>query len=570
MDTVLDIRSLSLKAERNTANPLPVRDISLSVRAGECLALVGESGSGKSLTAMAAMGLLPPGIFRQGGEIITGTAALIMQNPAGCFDPLFTVRHTFVETFRDAGCIARGEEAARMHHLLESVGFACSGDIRDKYPFELSGGMLHRVMIALALAREASLIIADEPISGLDLPGKVQILRLLKGLQRQQGFGLLYIDHDLGMASYIADSIAVMLQGKIVEYGTAAEVLQTPRHEYTRALWAAYRRTPAPVTAVNVFKPAGEECEEFAPVWTRSEFPADGALVKNSFSSAAFPGASHAACANGARVNEACVSGHSAAPLLECMDVCKSYVARSASGAAPQPVIQGLSFSLVEGESAAIVGHNGAGKSTLIRLLLGLEEPDSGSVRVMGQDVFPVKKRDVVWRKHIQAVFQDSRGAVNPRLTIREILTEPLAAHKQGGKAEQEERCRALLSMVGLLSSDAVKYPNQMSGGQLQRVCIARALALEPRLLVLDEALTDLDAIVQGQLLDLLEELKERLSIACLYVSHDLSSIFRLCNRVLVLHQGRFVDELSPVECASPDRHEAFTCLMDAAAVVHF
>lgn len=532
MDTVLDIRNLILKAEGNVANPLPVCELSLSIQAGECLALVGESGSGKSLTAMAVMDLLPPGVFRQGGDIRSGTKALIMQNPASCFDQLFTVRHTFLETLRDAGRTARGEETGRVERLLQDVGFEQPGDILDKYPFELSGGMLHRVMIALALAREASLLIADEPISGLDLPGKIQILRLLKRLQQQQGFGLLYIDHDLGMASYVADSIAVMLQGRVVEYGSAGQVLRAPRHEYTRALWAAYRKTPVPAMAENVYGSASGG----------SGMPAS-----------------------------ACKSDeNSRAVLLECDDLRKSYIMRSVSGRIARPVLTGLNFSLCEGESVAIVGHNGAGKSTLTRLLLGLEEPDSGSVRVMGQDVFSAKGRGVSWRRHIQAVFQDSRGSVNSRLTIQDIVSEPLLAHRQGTGVEREERCRALLSMVGLLSSDAGKYPGQMSGGQLQRVCIARALALEPRLLILDEALTDLDAIVQSQLLELLEELKERLSISCLYVSHDLSSVFRLCSRVLVLHHGRFVDELTPVQCSLPERHEAFTKLMDAAAVVHF
>lgn len=519
---ILDIRGLCLKAA-GTEDARLVDQVSLSIHAGETLALMGSSGSGKSLTAMAVMGLLPPGVRQEKGHIriVGGAPALIMQNPGDCFDHLFTVRHTFRETFRDTGCVPRKREEAAMRRRLREVGFTNPESILPRHPFELSGGMLHRVMIALALARKSPLIIADEPISSLDLPGKARILRLLKNLQARHSFALLYIDHDLTTAACMADRIAVMRHGRIVEQGPARELLRHPEHDHTKELLCAFH-------ASRVRPPADEQA-------------------------AAAPSATQNAKAH-----------HPV--LLECRNLKKSYGACRWRRQPGQEVLRDVNLRLHRGESLAIMGRNGAGKSTLFRLLLGLEKPDSGHVLIMGDDIASPLAHKQSWRRHVQTVFQDSRGAVNPRMAIRDIIEEPLVAHGPASAEDRRKRVAELLSLVELPQSCAGRYPGQLSGGQLQRVCIARALAPRPDILLLDEALTDLDAVVRAQLQDLLESLKNSLGLSLLYVSHDMASAFRLCDRVVVLNEGCLVDEFRPDQHLDADRHESFEHLLRAAA----
>ena len=527
---IVEVRNLSLTAAGYEA-PLLVDNVSFNINAGETLALMGASGSGKSLTAMAVMNLLPPGIVQEKGDIALhrGAPALIMQNPGDCFDHLFTVRHTFRETFRDTGCVPRRREEAAMRLRLREVGFACPEAVLPLHPFELSGGMLHRMMIALALARKSQCIIADEPISSLDLPGKVRILRLLKNLQARHGFALLYIDHDLTTAACMADRIAVMQDGRIVEQGQASALLHYPTHSCTKELLHAFKTASTPAlqaVSENERKPGPQSIS------------APGAAVKNAQSEREV--------------------------LLECRNLQKSYGACRWRGNGGHEVLRGISLRLHRGESLAIMGRNGAGKSTLFRILLGLEKPDSGRVSVMGEDITLLEAHKRGWRKHVQTVFQDSRGAVNPRLTIGDIIMEPLLVHEENAAARRQ-RIEELLSLVKLPRSFKDKYPGQLSGGQLQRVCIARALAPKPDVLLLDEALTDLDAVVRAQLQDLLETLKTDLGLSLLYVSHDMASVFRLCDRVIVLDQGRIADEFLPGQHMGAQRHQSFGTLLDAA-----
>lgn len=527
---IVEVRNLCLKAAGQEA-PLLVDSVSFNINAGETLALMGASGSGKSLTAMAVMNLLPPGIVQKKGNIVLhrGAPALIMQNPGDCFDHLFTVRHTFRETFRDTGCVPRKREEAAIRLRLREVGFAHPEAVLPLHPFELSGGMLHRVMIALALARKSQCIIADEPISSLDLPGKVRILRLLKNLQAKHGFALLYIDHDLTTAACMADRIAVMQDGRIVEQGEANALLHCPAHVCTKELLHAFKTSCIPtLQAVS-----GKECKP-----EPQNIAAPDSAAKNAQSERKV--------------------------LLECQGLHKSYGACRWRGNAGHDVLRGISLRLYQGESLAIMGRNGAGKSTLFRMLLGLEKPDSGSVSVMGEDISLLKANKKGWRKHMQTVFQDSRGAVNPRLTVGDIIMEPLLVHEENAAARRR-RIEDLLSLVKLPQSFKNKYPGQLSGGQLQRVCIARALAPKPDVLLLDEALTDLDAVVRTQLQDLLENLKMDLGLSLLYVSHDMASAFRLCDRVVVLDQGRIVDEFLPGQHMSAQRHQSFGSLLEAA-----
>lgn len=517
---ILDIRGLCLKAVKEDGRL--VDQVSLSIYPGKTLALMGSSGSGKSLTAMAVMGLLPPGVHLEKGEIHVAHSApaLIMQNPADCFDQLFTIRHTFYETFKDTGCVPPRRRDAAMRLRLREVGFSNPELILSRHPFTLSGGMLHRVMIALALARKSSLIIADEPISSLDLPGKARILGLLRNLQARHGFALLYIDHDLSTAASMADTIAVMHEGQIVEQGPAHEVFARPKHEQTKELLHAFSASMIHISGQNQVQMSSREAKE---------------------------------------------NSVQAKVLLECRHLKKTYDSRRWYRQEDQTVLRDVSLTLRQGESLAIMGRNGAGKSTLLRLLLGLEKPDSGNVLVMGKDINASQTRGQCWRRHVQTVFQDSRGTVNPRLTVADIIAEPLLAHEKKSVSERKQRVAELLALVELPRAFAHKYPGQLSGGQVQRVCIARALALQPDILLLDEALTDLDAVIRAQLQDLLAHLQKSLGLSLLYVSHDLGSVFRLCDRVLVLHEGTVVDGFYPHEYQNEQRHGSFKTLLNAA-----
>ncbi len=500
-----------------------IRDVSFSVVAGETVALMGASGSGKSLLAMSIMGLLPPNICQTAGNITCplGKPAIIMQNPEDCFDPLFTIRDTFIETFRDNACISRAEEQTYMESLLRAVGFDNCADVALRYPFALSGGMLHRVMIALALAVKAPLIIADEPFSGLDAWAKEQVMAVLRKTQSEYGFGLLYIDHNMSAVRHMADKVLIMDKGQVVEEGDMEHILCAPQQAYTQKLVQAGTRM---LTHTDTVQPIQENRQY-------TDLAQKKAIIEPQH------------------------------VYLQCNDVCKAYVIpRSAIVQGQEKthkVLRGVSMQLAKGESVGLIGENGAGKSTLLRILLGLEQQDSGSIRIMGEDI-EYNTHTLSWRKHIQAVFQASRTVLNPRMSIAESLKEPLYAHGMKNKRMYEQKIRVLLDMVELPFSCAGVYPRQLSGGQLQRVCIARALAIEPKILLLDEPLTDLDAVVGEQLQNLLSGLKKDLHLSFLYISHDLSSVLCLCDRIVVLHKGLFIDNFLSQDYTSSSRHTVF------------
>ncbi len=506
---MLRLCNVSLKA-KGALIPL-VHNISLQVQAGETLALMGPSGSGKSLTAMAVAGFLPNNISMIQGQVHiqeNKNVALIMQNPADCFDPLFTLGWVFRESF--SRHVPRADVAHFTHTLLCKVGFTDPKVIEKSYPFELSGGMLHRCMMALALGAvlcgQASCVVADEPLSGLDTPSRGHMLKLLRQLQEEYGFALLYIDHDLASAAQVASHVAIMAEGRMVEYGTLERVLQSPEHEVTKAMVKAYER---------LHSTAEQDSKESTNKTT------------------------------------------SAQTILQAQHVCKTY--------GNKKVLQDICLHVQAGQSLGLVGANGAGKSTLIRVLLGLEDADGGDITCLGS---PIKKcaTKAAWRRDLQAVFQHARLAVNPRMQARDILLEPLRAHKLDfplkSTAEQDAKVAELLALVELPVHFSTKYPAHMSGGQLQRLCLARALALQPKVVLLDESLADLDAVVAEQLQKLLLRLKKQLSLCFLYISHDITSVLRLCDTITVLQEGCIVDTFASENYAHVQRHEAFMALL--------
>ncbi len=503
---MLTVNNLSLVSGQKTL----VNNVSFNLNKGESLALMGASGAGKSLISLACMDLLPPNIKKTQGEIAFGVArpALIMQNPADCFDPLFRVRTVFEETiFRKLKHLTIDDTQAFLDLLLVKVGFYRTKEILDSYPFELSGGMLHRLMLALALGsvivNKTMCVIADEPLAGLDTPSKVLLLKTIKKVQQEYGFALLYIDHDLNAAHAVAQRLAIMDSGSIVEEGEFSQVVQHSQHQATRNLVQAFTR----ISTVQV-KPPMQHMDE---------------------------------------------------SILSIKNVSKLYDGNVA--------VHNVSVNVHKGQSLGLVGANGAGKSTLIRLILGLEDADAGEVLCMGYKVHKTFK-NVPWRKDLQAMFQHGRLAVNPRMQAKDIILEPLQA--QGlctSSQEQENKVRELLELVELPRVFAKKYPMNMSGGQLQRLCLARTLALNPQIVLLDEPLADLDAAVAERLQIKLQELQSCLSLSYVYISHDIGSVLRMCDTVCVLEAGQVVDTFASENYLSEERHRAFKELYAASFV---
>jgi peptide/nickel transport system ATP-binding protein len=483
----------------------PLRHVSFEVAAGEVLGLVGESGSGKSLTALAIARLLPRGARLSGrvalaGRDLTSLAepelcavrgrdvSLVFQEPATALNPLRTVGDQVAETVRVHEGLSRREALGRASAVLARVGLPPERVPLDRYPHQLSGGQRQRVAIALAIALAPKLLVADEPTTALDVTTQAQILALLRELADDSGMGVVLISHDLAVVATLADRIAILKEGRIVEAGTAAAVLRTPAHPYARKL-------------VEDARPRAARPQALAPDAADAE------------------------------------------PLLEVRSLVREYPP-DRHGHAPVRAVDDVSFEIRAGERVGLVGESGSGKSTLVRMLLGLDRPTGGTVRVEGQVLHgaaAAEQRRL--RRGLQVVFQDPVGSLNPRHRVERIVAEPLHLLERAPPAAERRRLiESLLAEVGLEPAHADRYPHEFSGGQRQRIAIARALALRPRLVVLDEAVSALDATLRGQVLDLLERLRRERGLAYLFVSHDLEVVRAVTDRVLVLERGRIVE----------------------------
>ncbi len=496
-----------------------VSSLSFSLEEGEALAIVGKNGAGKSLTVMALMDVLPPNLsWHADKRFIAGARpSFMMQNAADCFDPLFTVRHTFWETLPSFFDKVKREHVARQ--LLDEVGL--SHEVLSLYPFEMSGGMLHRLMLALALApilietydgaQATRVLIADEPLTGLDAPARAHFLRRLGELQRKYKFALIYIDHNLASVRALAHKVLVLQEGCAVEYGEARTVFASPQHKATQSF------------------------VEAAQSHTLEHIPAPAALRQKEL-------------------------------VLACDRVSKSYAVRRGWLCAPQKkaLLFDVTLHLHRGEGLGLVGMNGAGKSTLMRILLGLEAFDGGVVSILGQDIVSLLKTSS-WRTRIQPVFQHARMAVNERLTVDTIMKEPLCAHGVGVVAQQA-RVEELLELVGLPQECTRHYPTQLSGGQLQRLCFARALALRPDILLLDEAFTDMDVPTSLYLQEMLVNLQAKHGLAYICISHSMHTLLRLCHNIVLLDEGRIVENFAARDFSAPHRHRVFAQMVRASA----
>jgi peptide/nickel transport system ATP-binding protein len=514
---VVSIRGLTLALPAGAERAHAVADLSFDLLSGQILCVVGESGSGKSLCAQALMGLLPDRVVPVAGQIIFEDRdllaippeewrdlrgrrfAMIFQEPMTALNPVMRIGDQIAETFEAHDLLTPAERTVRTLALAREVGLPDPERIVRAYPHQLSGGQRQRAMIAMALALEPSVLVADEPTTALDVTTQAQILELIRDLQRRRGMSVMFITHDFGVVADIADHVVVLEKGKAVEQGAAADLLRHPRHPYTRSLLAA----------VPSLTPPARAALDDAPM----------------------------AC--------------------EVVGLAKTYVGKRgffSSGRTVQAAKE-IDFTIRRGETLGLVGESGSGKSTVARLVIRLTEPDAGTVRLGDVELTGVGgARLRAERRHIQMVFQDPFASLNPRRKVGQIIADGPIAHGTPARAALA-KAQDLLRLVGLDPRAAQRYAHEFSGGQRQRICIARALALEPAVLVADEPVSALDVSVQAQVLKLLEDLKARLKLAMLFITHDLHVAAQICDRVAVMRAGEIVEMRPTAELFRNPQH---------------
>ena len=517
----VEIQNLDITFSTDGGDVHAVRDVSLDVRPGEVLAIVGESGSGKTVTARSILGLLPETATARGAVILAGTevvglsgeklrevrgtkAAMIFQEPSTALNPVFTVGWQLAEGLRAHGEYTKAEAKAKAIEMLGRVGIPEPERRVNDYPHQFSGGQKQRIVIAMALALNPAVILADEPTTALDVTVQAEILELLRRLRDETGTAILLITHNMGVVADLADRVAVMLNGEMVETGPVREIFAAPRHEYTRTLLAAVPR----VQLVDRPLPAS----------------ADAA----------------------------------ATPVVEAKGLVIEYPGRL--GSPTFRAVHEIDFAIRPGEVLGLVGESGSGKTTIGRAIAGLTPVAGGSLRVLGTEMNGVREREFrKRRKDLGFVFQDPATSFNPLLTIAECVAEPLIVHGDARDATTaRDKVDELLEAVQLPKAFGDRYPHELSGGQRQRASLARALALDPKLLIADEPTSALDVSVQARVLELFGELQERFGFATLFITHDLAVVDLLAHRVVVLHRGRIAEE-GPTARVLGDPHDAYT-----------
>ena len=523
---VLEVSKLTINLPPGGDRTEAVSGVSFNVGRGEIVCLVGESGSGKSVIAQGVMGLLPKSLAVAGGAIalldedITRAGesrlrqlratrmSMIFQEPMTALNPVMTCGDQIDEVLKFHTGLSREERLKRTLNILQEVSLPDPARMAASYPHQLSGGQRQRIMIAMALVLEPALLIADEPTTALDVTTQAQILKLILQLQGRHGTGVLFITHDFGVVSEIAHRVAVLRLGELVELGTRDEVLKHPRHDYTKML----------IGAVPTLKPHGRAVSADAPV------------------------------------------------VLATKNLSKTYAARGWFGPRREVrAAEDVNLELRRGQTLGIVGESGSGKSTVARCIVRLVDPSAGEIRIGGEDIARMGAAALrPLRRKVQIVFQDPYRSLNPRRRIGEAMMEgPL--NYGSSRAQAMERAVKLLELVRMDASALGRYPHQFSGGQRQRICIARALALEPELLVADEAVSALDVSVQAQVLQLLEEIRTRLNLAMLFITHDLRVAAQVCDQVAVMSKGRVVEYGPAEEVFLQPKHEYTRALFDAA-----
>ena len=534
-----------------------VQGASLRILPGRVTSLVGQSGSGKSVIGRTIMGLQSrhadvcgrilfddplladgapvdltklPVDGRQIRAIRGNRIGMIFQEPMSSFSPVHTIGNQIDEALRIHSVLSPKERAERVEQMLSDVGFRNPAQVMRMYPFELSGGMRQRAMVAMALICDPALLIADEPTTALDVTIQGQLLKLLRKLQEQRGMAILLITHDLGVVANLADEVVVMYRGQVVESGPVAPIFRAPSHPYLQALMRA---------VPHFDMPQDERLRPLVPVTVDSSRLGAPAVPR-------FDG-----------------------PLLQVEGLTKSFTPREGGGflqsAQPVRVVEDVGFSIPRGQTLGLVGESGSGKTTVGKMIVRAITPDSGRILLDGEDVLAAtgaKQKEM--QRRVQMVFQDPVSSLSPHMTIGSILTEPLEVHRIGDRDSRRQTARDLMRAVGLPERDLSRYPHSFSGGQRQRIGIARALALGPELIVCDEATSALDVSVQAQVLNLLKDLQNDLGLTYLFISHNLAVVNYMSDQVAVMQSGRIV-EIGPRDIVMQDPVHPYTRALLAA-----
>jgi peptide/nickel transport system ATP-binding protein len=574
--SLLSVENLTVDFQSQRGSTRAVAGISFAVNRGEVVAIVGESGSGKSVTSLALLGLLA----KPAARIESGTArfaseklgeidllqlseqqlqqvrgndiSMIFQEPMTSLNPVLTCGYQVVEALLLHTSLSKQEAEARTIELFTEAQLPRPAQIFKSYPHEISGGQKQRVMIAMAMACRPALLIADEPTTALDVTVQARILQLIRDLRHEYGTAVLFITHDLGVVAEIADRILVMYRGKVVEQGSVLDIFTNPQHPYTQGLLACRPRLSIgkerlPVVADFMATDAsGNLVARAAGVGVESLKVPFAELRPNSGISKTFP------------VEQ--IRSTAVEPLLKVENLRVYFPIRKGFFARTTDFVRAVdevNFTIYPGETVGLVGESGCGKTTLGRALLRLTEPTAGRILFEGTDLAALPAGELRHRRReFQLVFQDPYAALNPMLTVGEAILEPLRVHGVGGsRAEQKARVRELLRTVGLSEDAEQRYPHEFSGGQRQRICIARALALRPKLIVCDESVSALDVSVQAQVLNLLNDLKRELGITYLFITHDLSVARFMSDRLLVMSQGKIVESGPAAEVYAHPQH---------------
>ncbi|MEW6474078.1 MAG: ABC transporter ATP-binding protein [Actinomycetota bacterium] len=583
---MLEVRDLrvSFPSESGTVNA--VRGVSYALAPGEVLGIVGESGSGKSVSSLAIMGLLPSSARITGSILFRGRELLglpdrefselrgegismVFQDPLSALTPVYTVGDQIAEAVRIHRDVGKNEAARQALELLELVGIPNPSQRYRAFPHEFSGGMRQRVMIAMAIANDPDVIIADEPTTALDVTVQAQILDVLKTAQEATGAAIVMITHDLGVIAGFADRVMVMYAGRPVETGSVDDIFYRPRMPYTLGLLGSLPRLDRaerqPLTPVEGNPPSLVElppgcpfaprcpmrlsvCLELEPALDPTRHPGHRAAchrhpeieAQNLTATDVFPAPVAGEPPIARRPRQERTAVLEVEGLVRRFPLTRGAVFRRVVGTVH--AVDGISFDIREGETLGLVGESGCGKTTTINEILSLVRPHDGRIAVLGRETNKIDRagrRDV--RRNVSVVFQDPMASLDPRLPVADILAEPLRTYGVP-KEKRAARVRELLRLVGLGPEHASRYPAEFSGGQRQRICIARALALEPKLIVLDEPVSALDVSIRAGVINLLEELREKLGLSYLFVAHDLSVVRHIANRVAVMYLGRIVE----------------------------
>jgi len=579
--SVLQVKHLSVRFSTSERTVQAVKNLSFHVDRGETLAIVGESGSGKSVTSLALMRLVEHG----GGQILSGEMrlrrrndeivdlasassglmrtvrgadmAMIFQEPMTSLNPVFTAGEQIAESIRLHQRASASAARAETLRLLDQVRIPDPRAVSERYPHQLSGGMRQRVMIAMALACKPALLIADEPTTALDVTIQAQILQLIRQLQDDMQMGVIFITHDMGVVAEVADRVLVMYQGENIEEGASNQIFGAPRERYTQALLSAVpqlgsmRDTDLPAKFSLTLMQADTQALEVEP---RSSSAAAQSSPDQVQDQAQAPKPS----AHPSNI----LPYHAAQPLLRVRHLVTRFDVRSGllnRVTRRVHAVEQLSFDLFAGETLALVGESGCGKSTTGRSLLRLVQTQGGEIEFAGQNVIALEGQALqAFRRNIQFVFQDPFASLDPRLTVGFSIMEPLLVHRVATHEQARERVAELLTRVGLHPEMAARYPHEFSGGQRQRICIARALALNPKVVISDEAVSALDVSIQAQIINLMIDLQQQLGVAFLFISHDMAVVERISHRVAVMYLGQIV-EIGPRRAIFQNPQHAYT-----------